>query len=32
MPKPVTIGNEIWFSSIDNNAKTAFTMSEQLRY
>ncbi|MCM1435636.1 MAG: YodL domain-containing protein [Ruminococcus flavefaciens] len=30
MPKPVTIGNEIWFSSIDNNAKTAFTMSEQL--
>lgn len=30
MPKPVTIGNEIWFSSIDNNAKTSFTMSEQL--
>lgn len=30
MPKTVTIGNEIWFSSIDNNAKTAFTMSEQL--
>lgn len=30
MPKPVTIGNEIWFSSIDNNSKTAFTMSEQL--
>lgn len=30
MPKPVTIGNEIWFSSIDNNFKTAFTMSEQL--
>ena len=28
--KPVTIGNEIWFSAIDNNVKTAFTMSEQL--
>lgn len=30
MATPRTIGNEIWFSAVDNKDKTAYTMSEAL--
>ncbi len=30
MATPKTIGNEIWFSAVDNKDKTAYTMSEAL--
>ena len=30
MGTPNTVGNEIWFSAVDNKDKTAYTMSEAL--